>query len=76
MTIPGRGRLKVFLGYAAGVGKTYQMLRLTLHRSLNVIPEISANRYMLWARFTTQDGDQKPKPYEEDVSFDLTLCNF
>lgn len=23
---PGRGRLKVFLGYAAGVGKTYQML--------------------------------------------------
>ena len=25
-TAPGRGRLKVFLGYAAGVGKTYQML--------------------------------------------------
>jgi two-component system sensor histidine kinase KdpD len=25
-TIPARGRLKVFLGYAAGVGKTYQML--------------------------------------------------
>ena len=23
---PRRGRLKVFLGYAAGVGKTYQML--------------------------------------------------
>src|SRR5581483_9254628 len=23
---PGRGKLKVFLGYAAGVGKTYQML--------------------------------------------------
>ncbi|HUK37148.1 MAG TPA: sensor histidine kinase KdpD, partial [Vicinamibacterales bacterium] len=23
---PGRGRLKIFLGYAAGVGKTYQML--------------------------------------------------
>ena len=23
---PGRGRLKVFLGYAAGVGKTFQML--------------------------------------------------
>jgi two-component system, OmpR family, sensor histidine kinase KdpD len=26
MTRPVRGRLKVFLGYAAGVGKTYQML--------------------------------------------------
>jgi two-component system sensor histidine kinase KdpD len=24
---PHRGKLKVFLGYAAGVGKTYQMLR-------------------------------------------------
>jgi two-component system sensor histidine kinase KdpD len=24
--VPNRGRLKVFLGYAAGVGKTYQML--------------------------------------------------
>ena len=23
---PKRGRLKIFLGYAAGVGKTYQML--------------------------------------------------
>ncbi len=24
---PGRGRLKIFFGYAAGVGKTYAMLR-------------------------------------------------
>ena len=57
-------------------GKIYQMLRLTLHKDLSVIPEISANKYMLWARFTKQDGNQKPRPYEEDVSFDLTLCNF
>ena len=26
MSQPGRGRLKVYLGYAAGVGKTYRML--------------------------------------------------
>lgn len=57
-------------------GKIYQMLRLTLHKDLSVIPEISANKYMLWARFTKQDGNQKPRPHEEDVSFDLTLCNF
>ncbi|RJX31575.1 MAG: cell division protein ZapD [Oxalobacter sp.] len=57
-------------------GKTYQMLRLTLLRNLNVIPEISANKYMLWVRFTTQGGDQKPKPYEQDVPFELSLCNF
>jgi cell division protein ZapD len=52
------------------------MLRLTLDESTGAIPEISANKYMLWVRFTTQDGDCKPKPLEEDVPFDLTLCNF
>ena len=26
MSSPGRGQLKIYLGYAAGVGKTYQML--------------------------------------------------
>ncbi len=57
-------------------GKTYQMLRLSLERKLDVIPEISANKYMLWVRFTTQGGDLKPKPHEQDVSFELSLCNF
>jgi cell division protein ZapD len=57
-------------------GKVYQMLRLSLDESLGAIPEISANKYMLWVRFTTQGGDLKPKPLEEDVPFELTLCNF
>ena len=57
-------------------GKIYHMLRLTLDDSLGAIPEISANKYMLWVRFTTQGGDLKPKPLEEDVPFELTLCNF
>ena len=57
-------------------GKVYQMLRLTIDENLGVIPEISANKYMLWVRFTSQGGDMKPKPFESDVSFDLTLCNF
>ena len=57
-------------------GKIYQMLRLSVDESLGAIPEISANKYMLWVRFTTQGGDLKPKPLEEDVPFDLTLCNF
>jgi cell division protein ZapD len=43
---------------------------------LAAIPEISANKYVLWIRFTTQGGDNKPKAYEGDVPFDLTLCNF
>ncbi len=57
-------------------GKVYQMLRLTLDESLNVIPEISANKYMLWVRFMLQDGDMKPRSNETDVPFELTLCNF
>ena len=57
-------------------GKVYQMLRLSLDENLGAIPEISANKYMLWVRFTSQGGDLKPKPLEEDVPFELTLCNF
>lgn len=57
-------------------GKVYQMLRLSLDDAGGAIPEISANKYMLWVRFTTQGGDLKPKPLEEDVPFELTLCNF
>jgi len=57
-------------------GKVYQMLRLSMDESLGAIPEISANKYMLWVRFTTQGGDLKPKSLEEDVPFELTLCNF
>ena len=57
-------------------GKVYQMLRLSIDESLGVIPEISANKYMLWVRFTSQDGDMKPKSFEHDVPFELTLCNF
>lgn len=58
-------------------GKVYQMLRLTIDETLNAIPEISANKYMLWIRFTSQQaGDMKPKTFEGDVPFELTLCNF
>ncbi len=57
-------------------GKVYQMLRLAVDESENAIPEISANKYMLWVRFTTQDGDMKPRALETDIPFELTLCNF
>ena len=57
-------------------GKVYQMLRLSIDASLGAIPEMSANKYMLWVRFTIQDGDMKPKSFDSDVAFELTLCNF
>jgi cell division protein ZapD len=56
-------------------GKTYQMLRIRLDPALNAIPEASANKYMLWVRFTSQDGDMKPRPMDSDIPFELTLCS-
>ncbi|MBX9869116.1 MAG: cell division protein ZapD [Burkholderiaceae bacterium] len=57
-------------------GKMYQLLRVRVEQELGAIPEISANKYMLWIRFMTQGGESKPKAFEVDIPFDLTLCNF
>jgi cell division protein ZapD len=57
-------------------GKIYQLMRVSLNPEMGAIPEISANKYMLWIRIMSQDGDMKPKPFEGDIPFDLTLCNF
>ncbi len=55
-------------------GKVHQMLRLRIDSRNGAIPEASANKYMLWIRFTKQDGTMKPKPFEEDIPCELTLC--
>lgn len=57
-------------------GRTYSLLQVRLQKSLGAIPEISANKYMLWIRFTTADHDLKPRPLERDIEFDLSLCSF
>lgn len=57
-------------------GKIYQLLRVSIDQERCAIPEISANKYMLWIRFMAQDGDMKPRAVENDIAFDLTLCNF
>ncbi len=56
-------------------GKSYQMLQVRLDESLGAIPETSANKYMIWVRFTAQDGDMRPRPIDSDVPFELVLCN-
>ncbi len=56
-------------------GKSYQMLQVRLDENLGAIPETSANKYMIWVRFTAQDGDMRPRPIDTDVPFDLVLCN-
>jgi cell division protein ZapD len=57
-------------------GKLIQMLRVQIARDRRAIPEISANKYMLWVRFTGQTGDLKPRTLDEDVQFELSLCNW
>lgn len=56
-------------------GRMAQMLRVSLNKSFPCIPEISANKYAINIRFTTQTGNQRPKAYETDVDFELTFCN-
>jgi len=56
-------------------GKSYQMVQVRLDPATGAIPEISANKYMLWIRFTSQGGDLRPRPFEGTVDFELALCN-
>lgn len=56
-------------------GKTFQMVQVRLDPETGAIPEISANKYLLWIRFTMQGGDLRPRPFEGEVSFELGLCN-
>ena len=56
-------------------GRMAQMLRIGLNDGYVCVPEISANKYALNIRFTTQEGMQRPKASESDVEFELTFCN-
>lgn len=56
-------------------GKTFQLLRVWVEARLNVFPEMSANKYVIWVRFATQDNDLKPQPVTRDISFRLARCN-
>lgn len=58
-------------------GRVAQMLRVQLPRALPCVPEISANKYALNIRFMTLVGlgRDRPRTFEGDVPFELTLCN-
>ena len=56
-------------------GRVAQMVCVSLARDYTCVPEISANRYALNIRFTTQEGMQRPKTAETDVEFELTFCS-
>jgi cell division protein ZapD len=57
-------------------GRTYALLQVRVAPEPAAVPEISANKYMLWIRFTAADRELKPRPVERDVPFELALCAF
>lgn len=58
-----------------GGAKPAQMLRVTVDDSLGCFPEVSANKYAINVRFNMLEPAQKPRQFEADVPFELTLCN-
>ncbi len=58
-------------------GKAFHLLRVKLPKDLDVVPEFSANKHMLWVRFNMPDknGVCKNNPYLQDIPFQLKLCH-
>lgn len=56
-------------------GKSFQMVQVRLDENLGAIPEVSANKYLLWIRFMAQDGDLRPRSFDGNVEFELSVCN-
>lgn len=56
-------------------GKPYQLLRMRIDSSLDLIPEISGNRLIVMIRLMRQDSAERLHPIAEDAAFELTLCS-
>lgn len=56
-------------------GRVAQMLRVSLGRHLNCLPEISANKYAINIRFIDANYAAKSTVFEFDISFELTFCS-
>jgi cell division protein ZapD len=56
-------------------GRTFQLLRLSIDDSLQVIPEISGNRLMVSIRLMRHETDDRLHASSEDGAFELTLCS-
>ena len=56
-------------------GRTFQLLRLALDSSLDLIPEISGNRLMVSIRLMRNGEDERLHACSEDAVFELALCS-
>lgn len=52
----------------------FQLMRVAVDPSLNLIPEISGNRLMVWVRMMRPDSEGRLQHCHEDASFDMALC--
>ncbi|MDF0606482.1 cell division protein ZapD [Neisseriaceae bacterium TC5R-5] len=58
-------------------GKVVQLIRVAYDDSLELLPELSANKYALNIRFISAvTGETRPRQTEQDVEFQLTSCKF
>ena len=55
-------------------GRTFQLLRMRLDPSLELIPEISCNRLMVSVRLMRLQSDDRLHVSVDDSMFELTLC--
>lgn len=56
-------------------GRTFQLLRMKIDHSLNLIPEISGNRLLVSVRLMRLGEDNRLHGCAEDTPFELTLCS-
>ncbi len=55
-------------------GRTFQLMRLRIDPSLNLVPEISGNRLMVAVRLMKHEPGERLQASQDDVPFELTLC--
>jgi cell division protein ZapD len=55
-------------------GRNFQLLRLRIDSSLNLVPEISCNRLLVVIRLMSHQADGKLLTSREDTPFEMTLC--
>ncbi|HLA35990.1 MAG TPA: cell division protein ZapD [Rhodocyclaceae bacterium] len=65
-----RGMFQLMLG-----GRSAQLIRLRALHAEPCMPEISAGKFAINIRFLRPDMDQRPRPIETAIDFELTLCN-
>jgi cell division protein ZapD len=55
-------------------GKSYQLLRVRIDKTLGLVPEITGHRLMVSVRFMRPDIENRLRGAAVDVNFELALC--